>query len=75
MGIARIAVLLDPFPRPARPGVVGDEGKDVGTAPTGEIVAELSGAELSVIDDVVGEPALIEGDVERAWRYRGPLPA
>src|ERR1700733_3787449 len=38
--IARIAILLDPFLRPPRPGIVGDEGKDVRTAPRGEGVAE-----------------------------------
>ena len=48
--------MFDPLLRPARPGIIGDEGKDVGATPGGEVVAELRRAELRVIGDVVGEP-------------------
>ena len=63
-GIAWIAVLFDPFLRAAWAGIVGDKGEDVGAAPRGDVVAELRRAKLGVIDDVVGKPALIEGDIE-----------
>ena len=62
--IARIAVLLDPFFRPPRAGIVGDEGQNIGAAPAGDVIAEFGGAELGVVGDVGHQPVLIERDVE-----------
>jgi hypothetical protein len=45
------------------PGAVqhcGNEGQYVGAAEAGDIIAELSGAKLSVVGDVVAQAALIE---------------
>src|SRR5256714_15525018 len=52
LGIARVAVTLDPFLDAAATGIVAGEGQDVGAAVVLEQAAELGGAKHGVIDRV-----------------------
>ena len=62
LGIARIAVTLDPFLDAAATGIVAGEGQDVGAAVVLEQAAELGGAKRGVVDQVGLHPVEVEAD-------------
>src|SRR5258705_11871359 len=59
LGIARIAIALDPFLDAAAAGVVGGKGHDVGTAIVLEQSAEFGGAKGRVVDRIILQPGEI----------------
>ena len=62
LGIARIAVTLDPFLDAAAAGIVAGEGQDVGAAVVLEQAAEFGGAKRGVVDRVGLHPVEVEAD-------------
>ena len=62
LGIARIAVTLDPFLDAAPAGIIGGEGQDVGAALVLEQPAELGGTKHGVVDGVRLHPLKVEAD-------------
>src|SRR5580698_9415315 len=64
IGITWVAVAFDPFVDAATPGIIASEGQDVGAAIGRDIVAELGGAQLRVVDDIVDQALLVVGNIE-----------
>src|ERR1700686_4800945 len=60
LGIARVAVALDPFLDAAAAGIVGRERHDVGAAIILDQAAEFGGAEGRVVDRVGLHPGKVE---------------
>src|SRR6185437_13865608 len=60
LGIAWIAVTLDPFPDAAAAGILGREGHDVGAAIVLEQATEFGRPQRRVVDRIVLHPAEIE---------------
>ena len=52
---ARIAEALDPFLRPARTGIIGREGQDIGAVEILDLLAEKAGPEGRVIGWIGGQ--------------------
>src|SRR6202167_1933324 len=58
--IARIAVVFDPFPRPARAGVVSNKSEHIRSAPASDVIAKLGRSDLRVVDDVAQQPVPVK---------------
>ena len=77
LGIARIAVGLDPVPHPAPAGVVAGKGHDVRALVFAQQRAQFGGAHLRVVDRVGNHPVPVIADAEAlggiASRFRRHL--
>ena len=60
LGIARVAVTLDPLFDAAAPGIVGGKGHDVGAAVILDQAAEFGRAKCRIVDRVGLQPAEVE---------------
>jgi hypothetical protein len=64
LGIAGIAVTLNPFLDPAAAGIVAGKCEHIRAVVVGDVVGEASSADLNVVDRVAQQAALFIGDVE-----------
>ena len=56
IGIAGIAVILDPLIGAVRPGIIGHQGKDIGAVILVDDLFEMVHAEREIIVAIIGQP-------------------